>query len=130
MKIDPLRGGRCTHRLRVEVEDGVNITQDDTILLSVLFGDERVFRDADSGRAHVYLYMWTSLAVPKRTLRGAAYGDLLVMEPSEEMRLLAEKIGREILGCDVRLLMSRKPNGESRIVADCSLDDFEKACCS
>lgn len=107
------------------------MTEDDECTVRALFGSRRVIRDTDQGRALVYLYVWTSLAVPERALRGVGYGALLDLDAfgsTEES--LAKEIGKQILGCDVDLTAYRRSNGEAYVIAECPLDDFEKACCS
>lgn len=127
MKIDRNHGGRCSHPLRVEIEDGASLTPEDVTLVDVLFGNERVMISHAREVAEVYLYLWTSMNVPKgrvRTLRGVGYGKLLETDTLEDVRGLAEEVGKQILGCNVELSMNRKPSCKAYIIARCRLVDF------
>lgn len=126
MKINRSRGGRCTHPLHVEIEDGASLTESDLEVVNTLFGDSRVIVRSEAERAEVYLYIWTSITHKPRTLRGVGYGKLIELDSPahEETQALAKRIGREILGCDVEILSNRSPNGRAFVIAYCRLNDF------
>jgi len=120
----PQMGGKCTHRLTVEVEDGAELTVDDAALVSAFFGANRVF--LQNRRYRVYLAYWAPLTKTPRTMKAAGYGDLPYYSHICGNEDLAKRVGREILRCDVEIDSWRKDNGEAFLVAHCSAADYER----